>query len=215
MWYHNGVLHVSKTRFHEWLVLRQTKEEVLIWFYEVILSGTVRNLCLGTSKTSRPTRNMGFTFKCSTSAASSITGPLLQLMRIASWWWSLSNRFKQHLSQTWSNYSRISPRRTHWKNTFFIIESLSLFTRWYVVLSNIGCRLICKGFNPFLMLCRILITFPQFREKLEVMLELNMIRWKLEGTSPNQPAEALHPYSMLFSTWQVARHLPSGIHHKL
>lgn len=38
-----------------------------------------------TSKTSRPTRNIGFCFRCSTRATSSITGPLLQFTRIASW----------------------------------------------------------------------------------------------------------------------------------
>lgn len=37
-----------------------------------------------TSNTSRPTRNMGFAFRCSTRAASSITGPLLAFTRIAS-----------------------------------------------------------------------------------------------------------------------------------
>lgn len=38
-----------------------------------------------TSKTSKPTRNIGFSFKCCTRAVSSTTGPLLQFTRIASY----------------------------------------------------------------------------------------------------------------------------------
>lgn len=53
-----------------------------------------------TSKTSRPTRNMGFSFRCSTSATSSITGPLLQFIRIASYRFRLQILFSGKIMST-------------------------------------------------------------------------------------------------------------------
>lgn len=83
--YHNGILHVSKPRLHIRLILIQQhwyiRKFVVIKIRKSIKIKTDDKV---TSKTSRPTRNIGFAFKCSTSATSSITGPLLQFIRIAS-----------------------------------------------------------------------------------------------------------------------------------
>lgn len=54
-------------------------------------------MCLFTSKTSRPTLNIGFAFKCSTRATSSITGPLLQFIRIASYNTDWISSEKEHI----------------------------------------------------------------------------------------------------------------------
>ena len=51
------------------------------------------------SNTSRPTRNIGFSLRWSTRATSSITGPLLQFTRIASWKQLNSIRQEQKLDK--------------------------------------------------------------------------------------------------------------------
>lgn len=81
-----------------------------------------------TSKTSRPTRNIGFSFKCSTRATSSTTGPLLQFTRIA------SQKYKHHVVQQGADtsgktYNLSTRRNVRLDLTFFIVASLSLLIR--------------------------------------------------------------------------------------
>lgn len=83
MRYHDGVLHFREPRLHVRLILIQ--QELSIAASCVDMNLKIEKPSSVTSKTSRPTRNIGFCFKCSTRATSSITGPLLQLTRIASY----------------------------------------------------------------------------------------------------------------------------------
>lgn len=139
--YHDGVLHFSEARLHVRLILIQ-QELSYIGHSRVSLGHDVALSCVDmclklekpssvTSKTSRPTRNIGFCFKCSTRATSSITGPLLQLTRIASY-------------RYWVGFINIKPRNScicplmnftitkahSLKVTFFIVASLSLLIKW-------------------------------------------------------------------------------------
>lgn len=97
-----------------------------------------------TSNTSRPTRNMGLAFRCSTNATSSTTGPRLAFTRTASCLTTCT------ITLAIVQIVKIKTIRVKWdfksskKRTFFMRASLSLLMRWYVVLSRTGCKLICK-----------------------------------------------------------------------
>lgn len=83
MWHNNCIFLFSKTRFHPWLILCRRAKQISS-LLESVVNHKWTDPCIITSKTSRPTRNIGFAFRCSTKAASSITGPRLAFTSTAS-----------------------------------------------------------------------------------------------------------------------------------
>ena len=100
------------------------------------------------SNTSRPTRNIGFSLRWSTRATSSITGPLLQFTRIASWKQLNSIRQEQKLdkienkvkpfsswqaSPCWQDGKWFCPTQGEDLSVFFFVQtntsSVSIFKR--------------------------------------------------------------------------------------
>lgn len=72
-------------KFHNFIHITCSISEVVVFQNITCMEFSSMFDYLITSNTSRPTLNIGFAFKCSTRATSSITGPLLQFIRIASY----------------------------------------------------------------------------------------------------------------------------------